>query len=331
MRTEHFEASIHIDGEDAPTTEYQFTETRDDDGTEILTCYIASRMGKGFEVRYTNMSWNPEKALSYSLLVDGNPVHNELDEAEDRHLRLPTSTIISGITSDDGTSLKPFVFSPLQLTDEEMSVQSAGWKEDLGVIGLAIGPCDPHEGGVPVEEPDTSLAPITMNEKIKKGVTQQVLLADALAIPEDRRTESTYGKDYGMDFVQFRFVYRPLDVLRADGIVPAPSPSPGPSDERRLPPDAVTQHNADATDDDADADAREAKQLRERLAALESDEARRIRLQLEAIEARMRSGSGGVKRERGDTIITSSAASRKKVKREGGGGKAEVIDLTLDD
>jgi len=151
----------------------------------------------------------------------------------------------------------------------------------------------------------------------KKTVTQQVKLAEPEVLETPRRRANV--KRAGPDIVKFCFKYRPIDVLRANGIAPSPPQLKRKASAEPLPPPPRAQ-----TPDDSEAlaDLEEAKVLREKLNEYQA--------KLSALESKRlkKEKKPGVKREASDVIdLTQDSSRGKRVKLEGF-VQGEVIDLT---
>ncbi|KAF8145462.1 hypothetical protein K438DRAFT_1871951 [Mycena galopus ATCC 62051] len=176
----------------------------------------------------------------------------------------------------DGNVLRPFMFSSVKLTET--------W-----LIKLQLGP-------VEVTDKDSNLrvasfSNLTIHERAKKGVTQQITSDD----DEDALWP---------DIVQFYFKYHSIDVLRANGIAP------------RLKRRASTEHPQAQNPNDL---AEEAKILRERLRAVEAQ------LQEQEVKPRVKNDFDGAVID----LTQNSSRRSKRVKLEGKSlASKEVIDLT---
>ncbi|KAF7291091.1 hypothetical protein MKEN_01491000 [Mycena kentingensis (nom. inval.)] len=325
MRSEHFEVWIHIDGQRKPATEYRLTESEDNGGTTVLSCYIASERGKKFSVRWKNKSYTEHESISYNIFVDGKNV-DRTQMTHDDEDPLPAEDTIPGITSVDGKTIRPFMFSPLQLTDEDDESED----DDLGVIEVNMWPVEVEESNPRYTQP--ALPQLVVSEKKKKARTEQVSVSAPVHVPAKERSRVIGTKFIGSVVMRFRFTYYPLEVLRAAGIAPPPAPPPRRSNRKRK----TTEEDSDVNQDDDD-DERQAKKLRQQLAALETDQSRRIRAELAALEARMGSGNPSrvsVKREQEDGVVgnNSGAEKRRRATRSSGSHSrsAQVIDLTQD-
>ncbi|KAJ6507192.1 hypothetical protein C8R47DRAFT_86666 [Mycena vitilis] len=159
-----FTAWITIDGE---TAEEYDLETSEDGKT--MTCWIASQLAKKFSVHCRA----PPLACDIGGYVDmdGTKCGGQTLRAttQDRHFQK------NGVS--DGTIIRPFMFSSLQVTDDDTFLSSSS-HQDLGRIRFSITPI--RVAGVSAAPP-TSLSQVTVHERSKKAVTQQV--AGTRAIP----------------------------------------------------------------------------------------------------------------------------------------------------
>ncbi|KAI0634208.1 hypothetical protein C8Q77DRAFT_1110450 [Trametes polyzona] len=309
MRLTHngFFAHISCEGNELDTYEVK----KEDDTT--MSCWIASEAGKRFSVHWGHES--DPVTLRVSLKLDGrntsNRVHNRSHE---------------GYT--DGVSVaasqrRPFLFTPLTLTDDE-DVATSGVNEDLGEIVIKIRLVERWIQ----RQAERSYADVLeigpVHEKSKKAGVHAVGFGD----PEPYTARS--GKinvPVGLNpdpIVVFKFRYRPLALLQANGIAPAPEnpergrkrasdrhdplDDAGPSLAKRQRQDSQVAVVKDENDDDDDDDADDITFLREQLVMLQK--------RLADAEA-SRGARVAVKREGSPIRVPMSA-----------GGSTEVIDLT---
>ncbi|KAF7357834.1 hypothetical protein MVEN_00829500 [Mycena venus] len=288
-----FSAWVTIDDKEA--AEYD-VETSEDE--RIVTCWIASELGKKFSICWRNSSL-PRDVAGY-VKVDGNACGGKVSY---HRTDLGRTHPKSGVT--DGTTLKPFVFSSLELSDDDALLGTSSF-QDLGLIELAIKPV--HVMGL-TDLPIYSLSDLKVHERLKKAVTQQIALAEPEALKQPVRCVKVLPT--GPEFVKFHFKYRPIDVLRANGI--APSSPPLKRKASAEPPRAQTPEDSEKL-----ADLEKVKVLREELRALEAKVHRRER-------------KPRIKNEVGAAIdLTPERSRNKRVKLEPRQSffPGEVIDLT---
>ncbi|KAJ7049726.1 hypothetical protein C8F01DRAFT_1181656 [Mycena amicta] len=251
-----------IDGKEAKEYEIVTAEAEN-----VVTCYIASQTGKEFTVLWENCSYLDHEICGDIYLDGVFSTGKVISDVEDEDL--PQVVEAEGAVCNDGKSIRPFVFSALRLTDDDAFLGESS--TDLGVIEISIYPVDGGEDGCPIN--DAILPELTVHEKAKKGMAQQVSLAAPKVLPDGEQCSSSVDPTrLGPDIVKFRFTYRPLEVLQADAI----APSPPKSKKRKRHPG--TSNDEQAEREDPDVNARKAKELREQLAALESAEAKKIRV-----------------------------------------------------
>nr|GAT46889.1 predicted protein [Mycena chlorophos] len=187
-----FHAWISIDGQPAPEYSVEVSE----DGTNV-TCWVASELGKKFSD--TSPSTAP-------------PTGGKALYVQDIGTRVAE---ISGVT--DGTNLRPFVFSSLEISDDD-SLLGGPSHADLGLIALEI---IPVRLGATIPKasagPSALAQKLKVHERAKKAVTQQVGLGQAEPSQPSHVIASALA---GPTVVKFSWRYRPLDVLRANGIAP---------------------------------------------------------------------------------------------------------------
>ncbi|KAJ7162060.1 hypothetical protein C8R46DRAFT_342870 [Mycena filopes] len=286
LQFREFSAWITIDGQQTPEYAVEVSEDK-----RTVTCWIASELGKRFSVDWRNSSY-PHLTRG-RVAVDGNYCGGKLIKP----MGLPKFASKTGIR--DTHCLKPFVFSTLELTDDDAFL-GGPTHEDLGVIRLTISAVELI--GETANPRKLALSELKVHERSKKAVTQQITLAkpEFSQRPKVIVTTTTIGPH----LVKFLFKYRPADgeVLRANGIVPQLKPKPSSEPVRPLTPD------------DTLADDEEERKLRERLGALE---AKRLK----------RDTKPRVKREADNSFVDlTQPRHRKKVKMEGF-VPAEIIDL----
>jgi len=134
-------------------------------------------------------------------------------------------------------------------------------QQELGLIELKILPIQTR----PQNAPPTpiSLSDIKVHERSKKAVTQKITLAEPVIMAKPKPLLE--GRRTGPDIVKFFFKYRPIDILRANGIAPPPPQLKRKASAEPPPPRAQTPDDSEAL-----ADLEEAKVLREKLRALEA-------------------------------------------------------------
>ncbi|KAF7376503.1 hypothetical protein MSAN_00066200 [Mycena sanguinolenta] len=289
-----FAAWVSIDGKE--TQEYGIEVSEDG---KSVTCWIASELGKKFSVHWQNISYKGD--VSGRIHMDGTSCQSRILRGE----KLPSATMLDGVVN--GHSVKPFVFSSLELTDDESFLDRAS-HQGLGLIELRIVPIRITKKTQEIYSHPfpNAFSEVKVHERSKKAITQQITLAEPefVAIPYMRsRTEVI-----GPDLIKFSFKYRPADILRANGIMPSSQQL-----KRKASSEMLHAPTPDRYDE---ADAKEEKMLRERLNVLEAK-----RLKTEK-DARVKDDP--------DMLVDLTKEGRKKVKRENQPAfvQGEIIDLT---
>ncbi|KAJ6498805.1 hypothetical protein C8R45DRAFT_95513 [Mycena sanguinolenta] len=228
-----FSAWIDIgDGTKAP----EFDAVLEND---TVTCWIPCEVGKRFSIHWSNLS--VPSMTGGRVLVDG---HNCDGQILARKLR-PTSTYMSGL--NERLSVRPFIFNSMEITEDDTVPDP---DPGLGTIVLEIWKVEKNDAG-PSNWAGVA-APVSKKivESSKKAVTLQIGFCDSI----DRQPVKFVSCRWTERIVTFSFKYRPLDLLRANGIAP-------PLDKRKQ--KASPAECAMSDEDDSDAD--EARQLETRL------------------------------------------------------------------
>nr|GAT46899.1 predicted protein [Mycena chlorophos] len=191
-----FHAWISIDGQPAPEYSVEVSE----DGTNV-TCWVASELGKKFTVQWTNKTYYGLTATGGYLALDGSALR-----AGYFLVRCLVATCTFHQTPVDDDSLLGGPSHP-----------------DLGIIALEIVPVHLQAGGIRPQAaapavPSALAQKLKVHERAKKAVTQQVGLGQA---EPSQPSSFVASVDAGPPVVKFCWRYRPLDILRANGIAPA--------------------------------------------------------------------------------------------------------------
>ncbi|KAF7357821.1 hypothetical protein MVEN_00828100 [Mycena venus] len=170
------------------------------------TSWIASELDKGFSIHWRNTDVFCQTASR--IWVDGIEVAGEIILGPNREAS------VSGRRTS-GSTMSPFKFSPLNLTDDDAFLDSGGHK-DIGLIRVEIWTVNmlgkkQYSNVAPTEESK-------IHERSKKGGTHQIKFAEEVAQPPRSAAIIEYLER--SPIVTFTFKYRSLDLLRADGIAP---------------------------------------------------------------------------------------------------------------
>ncbi|KAK7000728.1 hypothetical protein R3P38DRAFT_3055751 [Favolaschia claudopus] len=247
-----FSAWIVVD--DTPVNEFDVRVGADD----TVSSWISSEVGKNFSIHWSNLSF--PGPTGGRVLVDGHNCDGQILARK----RRPTSTVMSGY-NEGVDSVRGFVFSKVDvIDDDDAAFLETDADPSLGTIELEIWKVELVETSDGVAGPsiwtDTMAVPAAkkIHERSKKGITQQVGFADSVK----REPVKVVSCQWTERVVTFSFKYRPLDLLRANGIA-APLPLA----------ESHPEGSAMGASDEEDSDADEARLLERRLSAIRAKRA----------------------------------------------------------
>ncbi|KAJ7787745.1 hypothetical protein B0H14DRAFT_2952160 [Mycena olivaceomarginata] len=288
MQLGQFSAVITVEG--APVSEYAVEYSAD--GLEA-TCWIASENDKKFRIEMKNTDTSQKCSVSGRTSVDGIDCGGRL------LIGARGSKITTGIRHSVATSAntrRPLVFSRQILTDDDEYLNTA-ISPDLGTIKVVFRLVKLHAGGEArkVEKYE----PRILHERSKKAIGHSVQFGPEYRthVHEKRRTTVI------RTLATLVFRYRPLELLRAEGIVPPEGRVA--AEERAATPSDVLDLTMDVDDEPEDPDEAQIKKLQLQLDTLKKKKGKQV------------------KREHSDVKM------KKEVKTEGPiFAPGEVIDLT---
>ncbi|KAF7315887.1 hypothetical protein MIND_00105300 [Mycena indigotica] len=301
---DQFRVWIKIDGVDAE--EYGVEV---DEAERVVSCWIGSEVGKTFTVEW-DIHLDYVSTLCGRVYTDGvrcagkyftgtKPHHTFVARAERKLSSLsclaPLLLVVCPASSDFS--------SPLEPADDDELLATGPNLPDLGVIELRVVPVELGESTA--QETPATLPSLKLHEQSKKAITQQIQLGPARASSHCFRQCTTTGPH----LVNFRFKYRPIEILRANGIAPP---------LERKTSESPTRSESAEPGQDVDDDVDEMKRLEEQLLAVKA------RVAAKQVDKKPR-----IKRELIDLTEPDPLdhpPAKKKVKREN--GSSEVIDLT---
>ncbi|KAJ3806940.1 hypothetical protein EV368DRAFT_81408 [Lentinula lateritia] len=191
-----FSAWIEVDGSELPIFDVK------ENGKEV-TCWIPSESDKNFSIKWS--AGKRDTSMSGDINIDGQLLSGQAMRAG-----LPQTFTSNGVLTS-ATSERPFVFSRLELTDDDeyLNKVTAG----LGDVQLVIShatfglPNDHYSSHDPVGK---------VHEKSKKATGHKVGLGENKPIGH---TKVLTTQRHAV-IVTFVFKYRPIEMLRANGIAP---------------------------------------------------------------------------------------------------------------
>ncbi|KAI0077352.1 hypothetical protein K474DRAFT_1095085 [Panus rudis PR-1116 ss-1] len=202
MKGDNFEVQITCD--DAPLTEYPTPSSI----PRVHSCYIQSEAGKRFKVDVSNHAQQCD--VEARIFIDG---------------RLLARTVVKSSEHNwaDGAQVstnivRPFIFSDVEVTDDEARASPDQQNLDLGTIEVHIFRVivqqeQQWEGQMVYEE----IGPI--HERCKKIGIHQVSLGEAEQAPSVHHATVQMIDSISSPFQTFVFYYRPRERLQAEGIV----------------------------------------------------------------------------------------------------------------
>ncbi|KAK0481389.1 hypothetical protein IW261DRAFT_1470504 [Armillaria novae-zelandiae] len=274
VRFDSLSAWISVD--DVPLAEFGEEMSQAD---RKVTCWIPSEAGKvrippihpsSFRSNFWQdipYNWKHEDLSGIGCtggwaFVDGKYVSGRLLD-----LSLISKTVcITGVATSAITE-QPIMFTSLELTDNDEFLHNAASSE-LGEIKVdlwVVRKLDP----VPFQTTNFDEAG-KLHERSKKAISHCAKTGDEVSVPRPMSFRNAVKLNH---LVTFIFRYRPLGILQANDIAPAPEPTPA-THKRAAPPDDVIDISDDS--DQEDSSSRIAK-LEEELLQLRKRDAKRVR------------------------------------------------------
>ncbi|KAJ7767225.1 hypothetical protein B0H16DRAFT_1521342 [Mycena metata] len=280
-----YHATVHVDG--APLPEYAIEISND--GLEA-TCWIPSQNNKNFSIKLKNTNHSHHKTISGRVAVDGIKCGGLHLASRDGSR---TSRAQRDSVSTSSSTRRPLTFSQPALTDDDAYL-NASISPDLGTIKVDFCLVQPSR-----RKKDRKWyvrhEPQILHERSKKGMGHSIQFG-----PEYHRLNASkmIASHTVKSVARFSFKYRPIELLRAEGIAP-----PAPREERAATPPDVVDLSMDVDED-------------------EEAEIKKLEMRLETLKKKQKGQPKPVKRE-------ASFEVKKEIKREGPLFlPGEVIDLT---
>jgi len=201
IRFGEFGARVMIEDEEVPHYAMHIDPVRRE-----VSCWIASEVGKAFSVVWLEL--DIEYPSGGMLYLDGHCARLAMRQSA-------APIIYQHLVSE--SSYVPFLFSPLVVTDDDTYLDTSS-THSIGEIKLVIVRTTIPE--VIAEEEHTIYREPPHLQKVhessKKAIAHRVKYGSE--IPRPRMT--TYSAKPIERILTFIFKYRPLEMLRADGVVP---------------------------------------------------------------------------------------------------------------
>ncbi|KAJ7157606.1 hypothetical protein C8R43DRAFT_997120 [Mycena crocata] len=207
MRLGQFCASVSVDGVELAEYAPEYSA----DGTEG-TCWIPSEEGKQFCIKWTDDQASAQRQISGRVAVDGICCGRKaLKIRRGTHFSWASRDSVS--TSD--TTRRPLLFGTQALTDNDEYL-NAPVSPDLGTIQVLLS----HVRNQPTHAPlyKDAWQPQTLHERSKKAIGHTVHFGAEYQQTRSRRPY--HAARVVKNLVTFVFKYRPIGLLRAQGIAP---------------------------------------------------------------------------------------------------------------
>ncbi|KAJ7817756.1 hypothetical protein B0H14DRAFT_1383931 [Mycena olivaceomarginata] len=205
MQLGQFSAVITVEG--VPVPEYAVEYSAD--GLEA-TCWIASENDKNFRIKMKNTDASPKHTVSGRIAVDGVSCGGlHLDGATGSKI----STACRDSVATSANTRRPLTFSKQILTDDDKYLNTA-ISPELGTIKVVFRLV--KLTGSVARRWDRKYEPTILHERSKKAIGHSVQFGPEFQKQNRAKRSSTLIKVLGT----LTFRYRPLGLLRAEGIVP---------------------------------------------------------------------------------------------------------------
>ncbi|KAM5540405.1 hypothetical protein V8D89_005863 [Ganoderma adspersum] len=202
-----YTAHICCDGK-----ELEQYQAQQEDGL-TMACWIPSESGKAFTVNWGDNSSNT--LMQVKILVDGRCVGRYAHE-------LGPGGCMSGLI-DRPDQTRSLLFSQLELTDDDALASRSSTASGLEKLGSIEVQMRKVQAYVKATTPSfvgevSEIGPV--HERSKKAGVHAVSIG--AAVPRQPELGRTPIELQSEPFVVFKFLYRPIELLRANGIAPLP-------------------------------------------------------------------------------------------------------------
>ncbi|KAJ6561713.1 hypothetical protein B0H19DRAFT_1375061 [Mycena capillaripes] len=257
MQLGQLSALITVDGE--PLSEHAIEYSAD--GMEA-TCWIASENGKNFCIKFEDTDASPHRTLSARVRLDGMKCGGLLMGPSRLGSRVTTAKRDSVSTS--ANTRRPLAFSKQVLTDDDTYL-NATISPDFGTIKVLFALVKLR--GTSGNPEFVSCEPTILHERSKKAIGHSVQFGPEF---HTRKHSVKWHSQDIKTLATFSFKYRPIELLRAQGIAP-----PGVREERAATPTDILDLTMDV--DDEDTDEAKIKELEIQLQALKKKKKKQVK------------------------------------------------------
>jgi len=206
MKLRGFLAWILVDGKEVNQYGVETKESK-------VTCWIPSEAGKKFTVRWKDSAPYRDVVTAGYVYLDGIRCGGRFIN---RSVGTQVDTVERSSAATSITTERPYVFSPIEFTDDDTSFNQNASLHALGEISIEIWRV---EMGRAISDPNTIFPEEQkVNERSKKALVHRVKLGE-----EVQAMQSPVCPCNKLDLepaVTFVFKYRPLEMLKANGLVP---------------------------------------------------------------------------------------------------------------
>ncbi|KAH9833785.1 uncharacterized protein C8Q71DRAFT_874465 [Rhodofomes roseus] len=213
MKLRDIEVNISV----ADSSEHLAQYGIDEQDGRTIGCYIASEAGKTFVINVYNGLQG--KTVIADCYMDGDYANGKFAEPGDwSELRGVYISVSESVAME-----RVFTFADIQVTDDENAENDA---QDLGFVEVRVYRIVMGECWAPDASAETWVgSDKPVNELSKKAGLHRIVLADAAPVATRDYHDYTFMDGEKDPYVTFRFMYRPREILKAQGIIPL-SPSP---------------------------------------------------------------------------------------------------------
>ncbi|RDB22199.1 hypothetical protein Hypma_010729 [Hypsizygus marmoreus] len=191
--------------------------------TNAISCWIASEPGKKFAVKWHNAlrAFPLEGVVTIDGVLCADNILLDV-------ISYPTraNDICVSYTQTSCLSRRDFMFSPIEVTDDDAYLHTVHQAHNFGTITLELWRYQPtNVVAQPVIRPAVLEGRI-LHEKSKKAGAHHVKYSDEYFSPAPVVNVVSGFRVGTSPYVTFTFKYRPMAMLMANGIVPRPLAPP---------------------------------------------------------------------------------------------------------